>query len=99
MLQRSRFSFRTGWVRWAHRLGEKIRVGASRTHLMTGCWMPPPQDLLHALNPITFQRNLRLRSGFEVLDASVLFRMVRCFGTRRLAFSEISLESPVSNRV
>jgi hypothetical protein len=51
----------------AHRLGEKIRVGASRTHRMIGDLMPPPQVLLQAVKPTIFHKNRRFFNVFAVV--------------------------------
>lgn len=55
----SRFSFTVGFLLCAHFLGEKARMGSPRTQRIMGCWVPPPHDLLHGVNPINFHAYFR----------------------------------------
>lgn len=52
-------SLTTGLLRFTHFFGGEIFVDPSRTHLMIGAWMPPPQVFEQAANFTTFQENFR----------------------------------------
>lgn len=63
-----RFSFTMGFLVWAHFFGENARIGSPRTQRIIGCWVPPPHDLLHGVNPINFHVYFRfLRLPFDVV--------------------------------
>lgn len=64
VLHRITFSLTSGFLRCSHRFGKNTRNGLSRTHLMIGAWMPPPQVFEQAVKSTTFHKKRRFRLGF-----------------------------------